>query len=319
MIMGIFRTALMVFLAFGIVVPASAAEKLVAAVLSADISRYREAHRSFVRTLAQKGFDQSNTEIILQVPNPDPISWANAVRKFEAVGADIIVTYGAPATLVAKREVESTPVIFVDVYGPVETGVTRISAITGSNLCGVSSKVPMITLIKTAQEFKQINRLGVLYCSREVGSVVQLREIKKLGSQQNFSVIEANVTSSAGLETILGSLLSRVDYLYVSECSACARGFEKIVAKANVAGIPVLSQMPEAAEKGAIVSLEVSPLEQGQLAAEYAAKVLMGVKPGQLPIITPKKIDLVINLRAVKALGLHIPFEGLTAATKILK
>lgn len=319
MVIGILRTALLIFLALGTVAPSFAAEKLVAAVLSADIPRYREAHRSFIRTLGQKGFDQSTTEIILQVPNPDSISWANAVRKFEAVGADIIITYGAPATLVAKREVDKTPIIFVDVYGPLETGVTKFSGMTGSNLCGVSSKVPMVTLIKTAQLFKKINRMGVIYSSREAGSVVQLKEIKKLGIQQKFSVVDANITSAAGLDASLGSLLSRVDYLYVSECSACAHGFDKIIAKAIAAGIPVLSQMPDAAEKGAIMSLEVNPSEQGQLAAEYAAKVLKGVKPGQLPIITPKKIDLIVNLRAVKALNLHIPFQGLTAATKILK
>jgi len=315
---AILRTAVLLFLIFGSVAPSCAAGKLVAAVLSADIPRYREAHRSFVKTLAQKGFDQSNTEIFLQSPNPDPISWANAIRKFEAIGADIIIAYGAPATLAAKREVDKTPVVFVDVYGPVETGVTRLSGITGSNLCGVSSKVPMVTLIRTANDFRKVGRIGVVYNSREAGSAVQFNEIRNLGSQLKFSVLGANLAST-GLDAALDSLLSRVDYLYVSECFSCARGFERIVTKANGAGIPVLSQMPDSAEKGAVVSLEVSPAEQGQLAAEYAAKVLMGVKPGQLPIITPKKIDLVVNLRAVKALNLHIPLQGLTSATKIIK
>jgi putative ABC transport system substrate-binding protein len=319
MLEGCLRTCILVFLALASVAPSFAVEKLVAAVLTSDLPRYREAHRAFVKTLAQKGFDQSSTEIILQTPNPDPISWANAIRKFEAIGADIIITYGAPATLVAKREVHATPVVFVDVYGPLETGVTKISAMTGSNLCGVSSKVPMTTLIKTAQEFKHINSMGVIYNSREAGSMVQLQEVRRIGGQQNFSVIDANITSSAGLNSALNSMLPRIDILYVSESSAGSLLFDKIIARANAARVPVLSQMPDSAEKGAIVSLEVSPAEQGQLAAEYAAKVLKGVKPGQLPIITPKKIDLIINLRSVKALGLHVPFEGLTAATKILK
>jgi putative ABC transport system substrate-binding protein len=310
---------MLVFLALASVTTSYAAEKLVAAVLTSDLPRYREAHRAFVRTLAQKGFDQGSTEIILQTPNPDPISWANAIRKFEAIGADIIITYGAPATLVAKREVATTPVVFVDVYGPLETGVTKLSAITGSNLCGVSSKVPMTTLIKTVQEFKHITSMGVIYNSREGGSVVQLQEVRRIGALQNFSVVDANVTTAAGLNSALNSMLPRIDMLYVSESSAGSLWFDRIVARANAARVPVLSQMPDSAEKGAIVSLEVSPAEQGQLAAEYAAKVLRGVKPGQLPIITPKKIDLIINLRAVKALGLHVPFEGLTAATKILK
>ncbi|HLO25525.1 MAG TPA: ABC transporter substrate-binding protein [Geobacteraceae bacterium] len=299
--------------------PSFAAGKLVAAVMSSDISRYKEAHRSFVRTLAQKGFDQSTTEIVVQTPNPDPISLANAIRKFEAIDADLIVTYGAPAALVAKREIRSIPVVFVDVYGPVETGVSKIASMTGTNLCGVSSKVPMITLLKTAQEFKPIRNIGVIYSSREAGSLLQLQEIKRIGVQQGFAVFDANVVSAAGLDSALNSMLSHVDYLYVSECSAGSRWFEKIVSRANAARVPVLSLVPDSAEKGALVSLEINPAEQGQLAAEYAAKVLKGVKPGQLPIVTPKKIDLIINMRVVKALDLNIPLHGLSAATRILK
>jgi ABC-type uncharacterized transport system substrate-binding protein len=310
---------LLLSLTLGGAMPARAAEKLVAAVLTSDMSRYREAHRSFVKALTQKGYDQSNTKIILQTPNPDPISWANAIRKFEAIEADIIITYGAPVTLVAKREVNGTPIVFVDVYGPMETGVTKLASITGSNLCGVSSKVPLITLVRTAQAFKPIRRMGVIYNSREAGSVVQLQEIRRIGVLHGFSVVDANVSSQAGVDAALNIMLSRVDCLYVSECTYGARGFDKILTKAMAAKVPVISQMPDSAEKGALVSLEVSPAEQGQLAAEYAARVLKGVKPGQLPIITPKKIDLIINMRTAKALDLRVPFQGLSAATKILK
>lgn len=315
----LFTTFLPLFLVLASAVPSFAAGKLVAAVLTSDIPRYREAHRAFVRTLAQKGYDQGNTDIIVQTPNPDPISWANTVRKFQALGADLIVTYGAPVTLAAMRETQDIPIVFVDVYGPVETGISRSMTMTGKNLCGVSSKVPMITLVKTAQEIKQIRNLGVLYSSREAGSLVQLQEMKRIAAQQGFAVVDINVPSSAGLDSILNAMLSRVDCLYVSECSIGSRLIEKIVARANSHKVPVISQIPESSEKGALVALEVSPVEQGQLAGEYAAKVLNGAKPGQMPIMTPKKIELVINLHAAKALDLHVPFQGLSAATKILK
>jgi len=190
---------------------------------------------------------------------------------------------------------------------------------TGTNMCGVSSKVPMVTLIKTAQEVKPIKSIGVIYNSREAGSLLQLQEIKKMGRQLGFAVLDASVSSQSGLESALNSLLPRVDCLYVSECSAGSRFFDRIIARANASKVPVLSQIPDSAEKGALVSLEVNPAEQGQLAAEYAVKVLKGVKPGQLPIVTPKKIDLIINMRAVKALDLRVSFQVLTLATRILK
>jgi putative ABC transport system substrate-binding protein len=300
-------------------VPAHGAGKLVAAVISSDLPRYREAHRAFVKTLAQKGYDQSNVEIIMQSPNPDPISWANSIRKFNAIGADVIVTYGAPVTLSAVREAQDIPIVFVDVYGPVETGITRSMSSPGRNLTGVSSKVPMVTLIKTVMGLKPIRNMGVIYSSREAGSLVQLKEMKRIAAQQGFAVVDVSVSSPAGLDAALNSMLPLVDCIYVSEGSVGCRGFEKIVHKANENRIPVISQMPDASDKGALVSLEVSPAEQGQLAGEYAAKILGGRKSAHMPISTPKKVELIINMRAARALDLHVPFHVLSAATKILK
>ena len=316
---GCISAAVLVILLTVCAVPAHSAGKLVTAVLSSDSARYRDAHRAFVKILAQNGYDQNNVEIVVQRPNPDPISWANSVRKVMAIGADLIVAYGAPITLTAMRETEDIPIIFVDVYGPVETGVSRSMTVTGRNLTGVSSKVPMITLIKTALEIKPVRSLGVIYNSREVGSVVQLKELKRIAAQLGFTIIETNVSSPGGLEAALNQLLAQADCLYVSECAFGSNGFEKIVQRANDHKIPVISQMPDAAEKGALVALEVSTAEQGQLAGECAVKVLNGRKVGQIPIATPKKIDMIVNMRAAKVLDLHIPFQVLGSATRVLK
>lgn len=300
-------------------VSATAAGKFLAAVISSDQPRYREAHKALVKSLAARGFDRDNLDIVLQTPNPDPISWANSIRKLNALGADIIVTYGAPVTLAAVRESVDVPVVFVDVYGPVETGITRSLTVAGHNLTGVSSKVPMTTLISNFLGIKPIKNIAVVYNSREIGSMVQLKEIKRIAAQQGFLVTELNVSSVAALDGALNSVISQVNSIYVSECAVGCRGFEKIVQKANEHRIPVVSQMPDACEKGALISLEVSPAEQGQLAGEYAARIIGGKKPLQMPIISPKKVDLVINMRVAKSLDLHVPFQVLGQATRVLK
>jgi ABC-type uncharacterized transport system substrate-binding protein len=299
--------------------PSYAGKKLIGAILTPEITRYREAHHAFVKALTQKGFDHRTVEIIVQEPNPDPISWANAVRKLEAVGADIIVTYGSPVTIAAMRETRETPIVFVDVYGPVETGITRSMTMSGTNLCGVSSKVPMITLVKTFQEFRHIRKMGVIYGSREAGSLVQFHEIRRIAAQLGFDVVDADLLYTSGLDAALKSMVNRVDCIYVSECSLGSRLFEKIIAFGNRHMIPVISQIPDASGKGALVTMEASPIEQGQLAAETVARILRGVKAGQIQIVTPKKIDLIINMRAAKALDLHVPFQSLSVATKIIK
>lgn len=299
---------------------AQASGKLVAAVLTGDVSRYRDAHRAFVKALAQKGYDQGSIDIVVQSPNPDPISWANAIRKFNALNADLIITYGAPATVAAMREAADIPVVFVDVYGPVETGIARSNTLSGRNMTGVSSKVPMATMIKTATEVRPIRTMGVLYNSREVGSVVQLKEIKRLAVQHGFAIIEVNVSSTTALDTALSSLLyNKVDWIFATESAVVGRGFEKIVHRANAGRIPVISLIPDSCEKGGLLSLEVNPTEQGQLAAELATRILNGKRAGQIPIVTAKKVDLTVNMRAAKALDLHFPFQVLSVATRIIK
>ena len=297
-----------------------AAGKLIAALLTCDLPRYREAHKSFVKALVLKGYDQSNIEVITQTPNPDAISWSNSIRKFNAIGADVIVAYGTSATLAALRETSDIPVVYADVYGPVETGVAKSMASSGRNIAGISSKVPLVTLIKTAMELKPIRSLGVVCATREEGSLLQLREARRIAAQSGMTLVETNLTGLAGLDAALASLFAaRVDCIYVSECTAGSRGFEKIVHRAGELKIPVISQMPGAALKGAVLSLEADPVEQGQVAADYVARILAGKKAFQLPVATPKRVDLIVNLKAAKSLDLHVPFPVLSAATRVLK
>ena len=310
-------------MAFSAVVPVAdsrAGGKLVAALLTCDIPRYREAHKAFVKALLLKGYDQSNVEVITQTPNPDPISWANSIRKFNAIGADIIITYGAPATLTALHEAGDIPVVFAEVYGPVECGIAHGMSSTGHNMTGVSCKVPLVTLIRTALEIKPLHQLGVVYTGREEGSLVQLKELRRIAAQHGISLVEINLAGASGLDAALATLFAaRVDGIYVSECAAGSRGFEKIVHRASELKIPVLSQMPGAAQKGALLSLEADPVEQGQVAADYAARILAGKKASSLPVATPKKIELIVNLKTARALDLNVPFPVLSAATRVLK
>ncbi|MFZ3207323.1 MAG: ABC transporter substrate-binding protein [Geobacteraceae bacterium] len=311
--------ALLLLLALFAPVSAEAASMLIAAVFTGDLPRYRQTHQAFLKALAQKGYDNSNVGIILQTPNPDPLSWANTIRKFKAIDADIIVTYGAPATLAATREGDDIPVVFVDVYGPVETGISRSMITTGRNLTGISSKVPLVTLVKTVKELKPIWKMGVLYSSREAGSLAQLQEMKEIARQLGFTVVAANVASVAGVDKAIRAILPKVDCLYVSECTAGDLGFMKIINMARDSKVPVISLTPESAEKGALVSMEISPEEQGQLAGEYVASILGGKKAAQLRLSIPKKIELIINMRVAKSLYLDIPLQALNLATRVLK
>jgi len=286
-----------------------AAGKLIAAVMSSDQPRYREAHKAFIKSLAARGYPPSTTEIILQSPNPDQLSWSNTIRKFNAYKPDLIVAYGAPAALVAMKESNGIPVVSADIYAeqPVK------------GMCGVSSRVPMITLLKTLQDIRPFRRIGIIYTGRETGSQRQRDDIRKLALQLGLGITEVNAATTAALESGLTQLIERSDAIIATESSIVCRNFERIITRTRARNIPVASTMPDSAENGALVSLEISPQEQGHLAAEIAVRLLEGATAEHLSLLTPRRVDLIVNMRVARELGLTLPFTVLGNATRVIK
>lgn len=306
----IFIILLLVGTGISMVTPVLSAVTTIDAIMSSDQPRYHEAHRAFVKSIAAHGYTAPSTEIILHAPNSDPLSWAAEVRKLNISRPDLIVTYGAPASLAAVREAVGVPVVSADVF-------TSEQPLKG--ICGVSSRVPMVTLLKTLLEIRHYRRIGVLYTPREFGSQQQLEDIKKFAAKLGITVLEGSVSSMAALDTELNRLLSKCEAVVVTEGGILGQQFEYIIARSKTRNIPVVSTMPDAAEKGAIVALEINPREQGYLAAEMAVRILEGAKTEFLPLIRPQRVDLVINMRRAREIGIEIPFQVLRSATRLIK
>lgn len=282
----------------------------ISAIMSSDQPRYREAHRAFVKSIATHGYKEPSTEIFLHSPNSDPLSWVAEVRKLNISRPDLIVTYGAPASLTAVHEASGIPVVSVDVFA---------SEQPLKGLCGVSSRVSMVNLLKTLQSIHHYQRIGVLYSPREFGSQQQLDDIKKFAGKLGITVLEGSVSSLNALDTELGRLLDKCEAIVVTEGSIFGQQFDQIAARAKSRKIPIASTMPDAAVKGAVVSLEINPQEQGYLAAEIAVRILEGAKTEFLPLIRPQRIDLVINMRRAREIGIEVPFSVLRSATRLIK
>jgi putative ABC transport system substrate-binding protein len=301
---------LFVLISVSLVIPTVASATTIAAIMSSDQPRYREAHRAFIKAIAAHGFNTPSTEIVLLSPKSDPSSWSAEIRKLNVSRPDLIVTYGAPASLVAVREATGIPVVSADVFSPEQP-------IKG--VCGVSSRVSMVTLLKTLQSIRPYQRLGVLFSPKEFGSQQQLDDVKKFATRLGITVQEGSVATAAGLDHELNKLLEKCEAVVVTEGSILGQQLDHIVARAKAKKIPLASTIPDAAEKGAIVSLEINPQEQGYLAAEIASRVLEGAKTDFLPLVKPQRIDLVVNMRRAREIGIEVPFSVLRSATRLIK
>ena len=307
--MKIFFVPLLLFICFlSSALPASAAEKTVGVIMTGNIPYYKEIHKAFSETLSSEGLGPGNIEMVLQSPTPEPMSWANAARKLVAVGADVIVSYGAPATLAVVAETTDVPIIYAGVYDPQALGIT------GKNTTGISSKVPVATLLKNFKSIENFSTLGVVYSESEKDTILQANEVKQLESGFGFRSTRFNIKKREDT-----SKITNVDALFLTTGCAAMHCVSNIVGIARKAKIPTATTIGGGELSGVILTISANPQEQGREAAKMVSKILKGAKTSSLPFMLPKKIDMIINFREANELGLKIPFDLMTSATKVIK
>jgi putative tryptophan/tyrosine transport system substrate-binding protein len=285
---------------------ALSADKTVGVIMTGNSPYYREIHKAFTESLSAEGI---NAEIVLQTPMPDPQSWANSARKLAAIGSDIIISYGAPATISTSKEVSDIPIVFAGVYDPAAVGIS------GNNVTGISSKVPVVSLLKNLKKISDFSTLGVVYTETEKDTLVQLNEVKQSEKSLGFTSVKFNVRKKEDT-----SKIEKVDALFLTtSCVSAVHCTNNIIEIARQAKIPTASTIGSGENSGVILTITANPHEQGNEAAKTAARIIKGAKPASIAVGQPKKVDLIINIKEATDLGLKIPFDLLTSATKVIK
>lgn len=294
-------------------------QQFVAAVITSDLQRYREAHEAFVKILRAGGMSEEKVKVHVQTPSADPMSLTNSIRKAVGGGADLIVTYGTPVALVAKKEAKGTPVLFADVYDPVELGLVKDLAVPGGDISGVSNTTPVETLVKALVEIKGPKAILALYTGAEQGSMLQVKRLEEKAGKSGVTVIKVDVRSRDAIRQAVDGAAGKVDAVFASESVVLTLGFKELTEAAGNNKLPIVSQIPNSAERGALVCLEADPVEQGQLLAVHAIQALGGQKVFTLPVRTPKKVALIVNMKVAESLGITVPFQVLDMATRVIK
>lgn len=293
------------------VAPAGAADKTVGVVMSGNVGFYQEIHKAFIGALAREGFDYRKVDTLMQMPSPDLLSWTNAARKFVVADINVLVTYGAPATFAAMRETDAIPTVYAGVYDPAAIGISA------KNVTGISSKVPMASLLKYAKKMMPFTRLAVVYNDQEPDSVKQVEELGRLESQYGFQTVRMPIKRPDEASKLV--FAGTADLVLISVSAVANEALETILKIAHASKTPTLSQLSDTAEKGVVLSLAPSAIEQGETAGKLTARILRGEKPAEIRPETPKSVELVVNLKEAGAIGLKVPIDLITDATKVIK
>jgi putative ABC transport system substrate-binding protein len=287
----------------------SSAEKIsVGAILSCDIPYYNEIHDSFVEGLKAEGYRADEIEIILQKPMPNPMSWMNSARKLVTLDVNVIISYGAPATLAAQSASSKIPVVYAGVYEPQRLGISA------KNVTGISSGVPVASLLKTLNTIVKYSKLGIVYSGLERDTVIQAKKAVTLADKIHFTPEVIDIAKTEGAVDLSG-----LDALFMTSSCAGMRRIDDIVGLAQNAKIPIIASVGGAAEKGALLTISGNTQEQGSVISSMVAGILKGSKPSSIAPKMATDIEFVVNLRASNSLGLTLPFDPMTTATRVIE
>jgi putative ABC transport system substrate-binding protein len=276
------------------------------------------------RGLNQTGYVEGRSLVI-------EYRWAgNQADRLPALATDLvqlqvtaIVAAGVLPALAAKAATASIPIVFIVAADPVQLGLVVSLNRPGGNLTGFNAYsgelgakglallhelVPGTATIgflgNPNNPIFELTTRDLLAAAAIIGLKV---EVLKAGTDS-----EIDAAFASAVQSRTGALLVESDPLFITR-------IERVIALAARHGIPTMYSNREFVVAGELISYGTSLIENIRQIGLYTGRILKGEKPADLPVIQATKIQLSINLKTAKALGLQIPDRLLALADEVIE
>jgi putative ABC transport system substrate-binding protein len=238
---------------------------------------------------------------------------------------DLIFTATYLGASAAKDATAGTPipVVFGPAGDPVETGLVKSLLGSGNNLTGVST----LSLELTAKRLEMLTRLvpgvrriALLYNPEDRFSQEVSRQAHQAANRLGLAVVHRHGRDAAEIrQAMRGLSRTGVDAVFAIPDILVNNQIEALSAIARERRLPYMVHIGTLVEKGALASYGLNTYQIGRQAARLADKIFNGARPWEIPIETPRKLELVVNLRVAKDIGARIPENLLKEADVILR
>ena len=234
---------------------------------------------------------------------------------------NVIVATNAFASLAAKQATASIPIVTVSGSDPVALGLATSHARPKGNVAGIY--VDYVSLVGKQLEFgfelmPGAKRAGMLVNVNNVTTVRQGAETAAQALAANLIPVE--IGTPADIDSAFQTLARERVRIVIALADVMFLNERRRMAELAIAAqLPVVYAFREHVEAGGLMSYGVDVRANFRRAAAYVDKILKGAKPADLPFEQPTKFELVINLKAAKALGLTIPESFLLRADEVIE
>jgi len=236
---------------------------------------------------------------------------------------DVIIASPSSVLAAVQRETRTIPIVFAQVVDPVGAGFVASLARPGGNITGFASfefalGAKWLELLK--QIAPSVTRVAVIYDPATPAATGFLPMIDAAGRAFGVDVSMSSVRDTAEVERVLTGFAAEPNGGLIAVASALiANQRDFIISLAHRLRLPDVSAFRYYPANGGLASYGVDNIDLYKRAAAYVDRILKGEKPADLPVQLANKYELVINLKAAKALGIEIPVAVLARTDEVIE
>ena len=285
-----------------------------------------EIHDAFVQALRDLGYVEGQNLIIESRFAEGKVErLPELVSELVRLKVDVIVSGSTVSVLAAKKATTTIPIVFASVFDPVGSGIVKSLARPEGNVTGISIGVSgaglggkWVQLLKDTAP--RIAHIAVLWNSANASSTVYVREAQSAARKLNVKIDVLDAGTPGNLERALVAIAaSPVQGIIVTPDPFFHANQAELVRFAASKRLPAIYFSTRFVDGGGLMSYGASFEGSWRKAAAYVDKILKGTKPADLPVEQPTKFELMVNMKAARALGLTIPQVVLRQADRVIE
>ena len=287
----------------------------------------RAWYAAFREALQKLGWTQGrNIQVDARWATPDD---AESMRRFAkelvALQPDVLLSSTTPTTTALLQQTRTIPIVFALVANPIGSGFVANFARPNGNVTGFTFTTEPTMAGKWVELLKQIAlrvaRIAMLFNpATATYADYWLDPFKAAAASLSVEAIPAPVRDSSELQSVIAAQAGEPNGgLIVMPDSFMDAYRAEITSLAARYRLPAVYPSRVFAEVGGLLSYGVDRTVNFRRAATYVDRILKGEKPAELPVQTPTKYELVINLKTAKALGLTVPETVLARADEVIE
>lgn len=238
----------------------------------------------------------------------NPSTAAQIANKFVGENPDVIVAIATPSAQASVAVARNIPVIFSAVTDPIGAKLVNNLEKPGGLVTGVTDLSPINKQLDLIQEITPtVKRLGVIYNSGEANSVSLVDLLKIEATKRGLTVVETTANRSSDVATSARSLVGKVEAIYIPTDNTIVSALESVVQVGFDNDIPVYAGDTDSVKRGAMAGLSFNYYDVGRQTGKLVLQVLNGENPGDIPVKSVEELQLLINQKSAKKMGVKIP------------